>query len=113
MAFPVRGSIKFMRNKPDWRPEWIEVFGATAFFVVLSPLAYIAFSDKELTIATRSSGTLHLHGTRAVEYGFFLLALALAAVGYPLHSYRRRFYYWTVLLSCWIGILIYELFVGL
>lgn len=95
------------------KPLTIEVFAGIAFFVELSVLAFLAVTEKSISIGgPKSGGVGYASGTNAIWLGLALFALAVAALAYALRYTKYKLLYWTFLFLVWLGLVLWQLTVG-
>ena len=93
---------------------WVEKFGSIVGFIVLSSLAFIALSEKEITIGSPKSFLItHSSGFSAVLLGFLFLVGALGCIGYLLKYTDFYRLYLFVAFSAWLAFIAWYLMTNL
>ena len=85
------------------RPLWIEWFGALLFALVFGALAFLALTERNITVGGKT-GIHHFEGTAAVNLGFGYLAVAIGSLGYLAKGCWLRVFIWAGLALVWLGI---------
>jgi hypothetical protein len=95
----------------DDKPMGVEIVGGILIVVVFVTLAYVAISEKALTVGGKS-GSHSFLGSRAVWQGVFLIGMALLVLAYLTRFAKYKVIYWSVLTLAWLGVVGWQWLVG-
>jgi len=90
----------------------VEIVGGILAIVVFSGLAYMAISERAISLGRRGGGISHASGANAVWTGLVFVGMSLFVLGYLLRFARHKALYWCALMLVWFGFAGWQLWLG-
>ena len=90
----------------------VEIVGGILAIVVFSGLAYMAISERAISLGRRGGGISHASGANAVWTGLIFVGMSLFVLGYLLRFARHKALYWCALMLVWFGFAGWQLCLG-
>jgi hypothetical protein len=91
----------------------VEIVGGILIIVVLSALAFVAITEREISVGTRHGAASHASGSNAVWLGVGYIGISLFVLGYLLRFAAHKATYWSLLALAWAALVVWQVTIGL